>query len=57
MNTINFDEYTFWYINREVTGFYVGLNEELDPESNVIVDTYEKYINDDPSPWIKLSEG
>lgn len=57
MNTINFDEYTFWYINREVAGFYVGLNEELDPESNIIVDTYEKYINDDPSPWFKLSEG
>ena len=57
MNIINFDEYTFWYINREIVGFYLGLNEEINPESNNIVTTYEEYLNSNPSGWYKLSEG
>lgn len=51
MDTINFEEYKYWYINRDADGLYVGLNEELDPESNYLGGTLDDYDN---GAWVLL---
>lgn len=55
MNTINFEEYKYWYISKDAEAQYVGLDEELDPESNNIVANLSDYLNEDGS-WLLLSE-
>ena len=41
------------YINKTASGFYVELNSELDPESNLVGTTWDEYLN---GYWILLTE-
>lgn len=41
------------YINKTALGFYVELDSELDPESNLIGTTWDEYLN---GYWILLTE-
>lgn len=52
MKTINFDDYKFWYINKDAAGVYVGQNEKLDPTSHYLGETLDDYKN---GAWILLS--
>lgn len=49
--TINFEEYKYWYINWDAAGYYVGLNEELDPVSNYLGGALDDYYN---GAWVLL---
>lgn len=45
----------FTYINKDAKYIYVELEEQLDPESNVIGETWEDYLNVD-NCWVLLTD-
>lgn len=53
MNTINFEEYKYWYINKDAKPIYVGQDEILDPISNQIGITWDDY---QAGAWILLTD-
>lgn len=53
MDTINFDEYRYWYVNRDAETIYVGFNEKLDKDSNAIGEGWDDYAK---GYWVILSQ-
>jgi len=53
METINFNEYRYWYVNRDAETIYVGFNEKLDKDSNAIGEGWDDYVE---GYWVILSQ-